>query len=83
MNLNSKINKLLQAFRARGQIVLLTRKQIFSEQYGVLTKYTVIEQYDTVRSQKHKKKKEVIAEGFKQPDILKELVKHYKEGVDK
>nr|DAI56084.1 MAG TPA: hypothetical protein [Caudoviricetes sp.] len=83
MNLNGKINKLLQAFRARGQIVLLTRKQIFSEQYGVLTKYTVIEQYDTVRSQKHKKKKEVIAEGFKQLDILKALVEHYKGGVGK
>lgn len=83
MNLNSKINKLLQAFRARGQIVLLTRKQIFSEQYGILTKYTVIEQYDAAQRQKYKKRKEVIAEGFKQPDILKELVKHYKEGVDK
>lgn len=83
MNLNSKINKLLQAFRARGQIVLLTRKQIFSEQYGILTKYTVIEQYDAARRQKNKKKREVIAEGFKQLDILKALVKHYKGGVDK
>lgn len=80
MNLNNKINKLLRAFRARGQIVLLTRKQIFSEQYGVLTKYTVIEQYD---GRTHKKKKKVIAEGFKQPDILKELVRHYKEGVSR
>lgn len=77
MNLNNKINKLLRAFRARGQIVLLERKRVFSEKYGVLTKYTVIEQ------RTHKKKKEVIAEGFKQPDILKELVKHYKAGVSK
>lgn len=80
MNLNNKINKLLQAFRARGQIVLLERKQIFSEKYGVLTKYTVIEQYN---GRTHKKKKDVIAEGFKQPDILKALVKRYKEGVRK
>lgn len=76
MNLNNKINKLLRAFHARGQIVLLTRKQIFSEQYGVLTKYTVIEQYD---GRKHKN----IAEGFKQLDILKALIKHYKGGAKK
>lgn len=81
MNLNSKINKLLQAFRARGQIVLLTRKQIFSEQYGILTKYTVTEQYDAAQRQEHKK--EVIAEGFKQLDILKALIKHYKGGAEK
>lgn len=81
MNLNSKINKLLQAFRARGQIVLLTRKQIFSKQYGILTKYTVIEQYDAAQRQEHKK--EVIAEGFKQLDILKALIKHYKGGAEK
>ncbi len=83
MNLNRKINKLLQAFRARGQIVLLTRKQIFSEQHGILTKYTVIEQYDALRRRKHKRKKEVIVEGFKQLDILKALIKHYKGGADK
>lgn len=80
MNLNNKINKLLRAFRARGQIVLLERKQIFSEKYGILTKYTVIEQR-TRRT--HKKKKEVIAEGFKQLDILKALIKHYKGGAGK
>lgn len=83
MNLNSKINKLLRAFRARGQIVLLERKQIFSEQYGVLTKYTAVEQYNAENQKKHKKKKDVIVEGFKQPDVLKALVTHYKEGVSK